>query len=167
MSETLTETLWNQFGGALQMLENAIQACPEEVWGHEIQPQEFWYISYHTLFWLDYYSSESSEGFLPPQPFTLGELERDVWPDRVYSKLELLTYLEFGRAKGRALIRGLTPEKQGQRFINAFKNFSLLELVIYNTRHLQHHAAQLNLLLRQRTNSTPGWASLPKQGLYD
>jgi len=31
------------------------------------------------------------------------------------------------------------------------------ELLIYNMRHVQHHAAQLNLLLRQRTGSAPGW----------
>jgi hypothetical protein len=167
MNETLPEILWNQFGGALQMLENAIKACPPEVWGEEVKLQDFWYISYHTLFWLDYYSSESTEGFQTPQPFTLGELERDVLPDRVYTKLELLSYLEFGKQKGRALIRSLTPEKAQQRYINHFKNFSLLELVIYNTRHIQHHAAQLNLLLRQRTDSTPGWSSRPEQGLYD
>jgi hypothetical protein len=32
-----------------------------------------------------------------------------------------------------------------------------LELFLYNLRHLQHHTAQLNLLLRQRTDSAPRW----------
>lgn len=167
MSESLQQILWHQFGGALQMLENAIVACPAEVWGTERQPQAFWYLSYHTLFWTDYYASESSVGFHPPQPFTLSELDpAGVIPEQVYSKDELLRYLEFGREKNRALIRGLSPEKAQQRFVNE-KKFSLLELVIYNTRHVQHHAAQLNLLLRQRTNSVPGWVSLPKQELED
>jgi len=31
------------------------------------------------------------------------------------------------------------------------------ELLIYNMRHVQHHAAQLNLLLRQRVGSAPEW----------
>ncbi len=83
----------------------------------------------------------------------------------MYSKSELLRYLHYGQDKNRALIKGLTPEKAQRRFINDFKNFILLELVIYNTRHVQHHAGQLNMLLRQRIDSTPGWASLPEQDL--
>ena len=54
MSKSLQQLLWNQFGGALQMLENAIVACPAEVWGEGIHPQAFWYLAYHTLFWTDY-----------------------------------------------------------------------------------------------------------------
>jgi uncharacterized damage-inducible protein DinB len=33
------------------------------------------------------------------------------------------------------------------------------ELLLYNMRHVQHHAAQLNLLLRQKTDSAPNWVS--------
>jgi uncharacterized damage-inducible protein DinB len=33
------------------------------------------------------------------------------------------------------------------------------ELLLYNMRHVQHHAAQLNMLLRQTTNSAPRWVS--------
>jgi hypothetical protein len=168
MSESLPRILWNQFGGALQMLENAIVACPAEVWGDERHPHAFWYLAFHTLWWTDYYSSESTNGFHPPAPFTLDELDpAGVLPEQIYSKDELLRYLDFGRDKNRTLIKGLTPERAQRRFINDFKNFSLLELVIYNTRHVQHHAGQLNLLLRQRTGSTPGWASLPEQDLED
>jgi uncharacterized damage-inducible protein DinB len=31
------------------------------------------------------------------------------------------------------------------------------ELLLYNVRHVQHHAAQLSLILRQTTDSAPGW----------
>ena len=143
--------------------KNAIAFCPAGVWGTEKHPQAFWYLAYHTLFWTDYYASESTEEFHPPEPFTLDEFDPEgVLPERVYSKDELLHYLEFIKEKNRALIKSLTPEKAQQRFVNEFKNFSLLELVIYNTRHVQHHSAQLNLLLRQQVDSTPGWVSLPE-----
>lgn len=167
MSEGLQQILWNQFGGALQMLENAIVACPEEVWGTELKASEFWFLAYHTLIKTDYYGSESTEGFHPPEPFTLGENPIGHLQERVYSKDELLGYLEFAWEKNRTLVHSLTPEKAQQRFVDEYKKFSLLELVLYNTRHVQHHAGQLNLLLRQRTDSTPGWASLPERGLED
>ena len=58
-----------QFGAAIDMLENAIKACPEEVWGKEIGSKEFWYIAFHTLFFLDLYLSASDKGFTPLAPF--------------------------------------------------------------------------------------------------
>ena len=50
MSETLQLILWRQFGGALEMFENALQACPAEFWGDEIKWGAFWVLAYHTLF---------------------------------------------------------------------------------------------------------------------
>jgi uncharacterized damage-inducible protein DinB len=42
----------------------------------------------------------------------------------------------------------------------AYRAMSNGELLLYNMRHVQHHAAQLNMLLRQRTNSAaPRWVS--------
>lgn len=167
--ESLQQVLWNQFGGSLQMLENAIAFCPEEVWGSERHPQAFWYLTYHTLFWTDYYFSETTEAdFQPPAPFTKGEFDPEgSLPEWAYSKEELLEYLAFIWTQSRTFIKSLTPEKAQARFAGEYRDFSLLELTLYNTRHVQHHAAQLNLLLRQRVDATPGWASLPKQGLED
>jgi hypothetical protein len=36
------------------MLENALLAAPEELWSDRSQQPEFWYLVYHTLFWLDF-----------------------------------------------------------------------------------------------------------------
>jgi len=76
--------IWRQFGAAIDMLENALRACPDELWSarlwgeHSERPElgEFWYVVYHTLFWLDLYLSGSVEGFAPPPPFTLDELDQ-------------------------------------------------------------------------------------------
>ena len=42
---------------------------------------------------------------------------------------------------------------------------SVSELLLYNMRHVQHHAAQLNLILRQQTDSAPGWVAKAKSKL--
>ena len=34
--------LWSQFGAAIDMLENAVRACPEEVWGDRERRPEVW-----------------------------------------------------------------------------------------------------------------------------
>jgi hypothetical protein len=150
--------VWQQFGAAIDMLENAINACPEEVWGDRAGFHEFWYMTYHTLFWLDYYLSESEDGFTPPPPYTLGELDPSgVFPDRVYTRDEMLLYLGHCRAKCRAAIAALTDEQAGMPSGFPDRKLTVLEMHLYNLRHVQHHTAQLNLLLRQRIDDAPRW----------
>ncbi|WP_415161344.1 DinB family protein [Parafilimonas sp.] len=45
----------------------------------------------------------------------------------------------------------------------AARNYSVLEILFYNMRHVQHHAAQLNLLLRQTINKAPGYVLRQKR----
>ena len=164
MDALLKEILWKQFGAAIDMLENAVVACPKELWNTSAK---FWYNAYHTLFYLDYYLSAEPEKFKPPQPFTLSEFDvPGRMPDRVYTREELLDYLQFCRNKCQHLIAGLTAEGLAMRWINERKNYSFLEILIYNMRHVQHHAAQLNLLLRQGINDAPQWVSQTKLDLY-
>ncbi|MCW3108313.1 MAG: hypothetical protein JWQ09_2819 [Segetibacter sp.] len=157
MFSSLKIILWQQFGASIDMLKNALVACPNELWNTE---SKFWYIGYHTLFYLDYNLSDAPGYFMPPVPFTLSELDpAGVLPERVYSKAELLAYLGFGRQKCHDLIASLTEERAENRFINEYRNYSVFEILLYNMRHVQHHAAQLNLLLRQGMNDAPRWVS--------
>src|SRR5574337_2027269 len=115
MDATWRTVIWRQFGAAIDMLDNAMRACPDELWRERlynersVQPEfaEFWYVGYHALFWLDFYLSDSAEGFTPPAPFTLSELEAGLLPERVYTKAELQTYLGHGRNKCRAKLETL------------------------------------------------------------
>ena len=73
MDKTWKVVTWHQFGATITMLENAIRACLDELWCEHLHSEslphsdfsEFWYVAYHTLFWLDFYLSESIEGFTP------------------------------------------------------------------------------------------------------
>ena len=155
--------VWGQFGASLDMLENAIEQCPNKIWGDKAGFQEYWYMTYHTLFFLDYFMSEKEEGFEPLSPYTLSELDpAGLFPDRVYNKGELLTYLKFGRNKAKARIDGLTEKTLFVRCRFKRPELTVAELMLYTMRHVQHHAAQLNLLLRQKTNSAPNWVGKGK-----
>ena len=163
MDNSWKTIIWQQFGAAIDMLENAIRACPVRVWGDRVDWYEFWYLASHTLFWLDYYLSESTDGFTPPAPFGLEELDpAGTLPDRVYTKTELLTYLEHGRQKCRVAIQALTDETAHQLCGSKRPGLTNAELLLYVMRHVQHHAAQLNLILRQTINSSPGWVGQTK-----
>ena len=150
MNDSLKHAVWGQFGAAIDALESAIVACPDGVWGEGPTPQAFWYLAYHTLFWLDFYLAGTPEDFAPSGPFTLGELDpAGVYPDRTYTKAELQAYLEHARRKCRATIAAMTDEQSAK--LSGFQRLGLshAELLFYNLRHVQHHTGQINLLIRQ------------------
>jgi DinB superfamily len=155
MDNGLKEILRRQFGASIDMLKNAVTLCPAEFWDTE---KKFWYNAYHCLFFLDYYLTLEPKDFSPPAPFTLSEFE-DRMPERTYTKDEVLTYLKFCRKKCRDLIGGMTDEIAKSFWTNESKtmSYTVIEILIYNMRHVQHHSAQLNLLLRQEINDAPEW----------
>ena len=160
MDPELKAVLWRQFGGAIDMLANAIMACPDALWSDASRGAPFWYVAYHTLFYLDFYSADADPAFQPPAPFTLSELDpAGPMPERTYSQAELLDYLAVGRERCRARIERLTaadgvePRRLGPLPGTA------LELLLYNMRHVQHHTGQLNLYLRQAGIVPPRWVA--------
>jgi uncharacterized damage-inducible protein DinB len=152
--------LWQQFGAAIDMLENALLACPSTHWNgllwRDSEAPEyatFWSITHHTLFWLDFYLTGSLEGFAPPTPFTVDELAPvRALPEQSYTRDELRTYLVYMRKKCQTTIAGLSDEKARQQVHFPWlgeKPMSFLELLLHTMRHVQEHAAQLNLFLGQ------------------
>jgi hypothetical protein len=103
---------------------------------------------------------ETSEGFAPPAPFTLDEFDpAGLLPERPYTKDELQRYLNHCRQKCRASIEALEDERPSTRRKFSWGEVSAVELMLYNMRHVQHHVAQLNLLLRQTIDSAPRWVA--------
>jgi hypothetical protein len=157
--------LWQQFGAAIDTLENALVACPAPLWQERLwrepppphfPPQfaEFWYVTFHTLVWLDLYlSGVPEEEFAPPAPFAQGVLDSiEAMPERPYTKEELLAYLASTREKCHTTLVALTDE-QARRPVqypwSGGQPISFLELHLYNLRHVQEHAAHLSLFLGQ------------------
>ena len=84
-------------------------------------------------------------------------------PPRVYTKAELLGYLEHGRKNCIAAIESMTDDKAREVIPHGKVDLTRVELLMYNLRHVQHHAAQLNLLLRQNIDSAPRWALVGRE----
>jgi hypothetical protein len=176
MVETFKQCLWQNFGAAIDMLKNAITACPNELWQSE---KKFFYLTYHTVIFLDYYLTIPARDFQPGLSYTIIAEDKlpveaidDVIPDKYYSKEEMLSWLLSIRAKCKGLITEATEDKLSSRWIaedeikmhglcpSTVINYSVLEILFYNFRHVQHHVAQLNFILRQKTGAAPDWVSL-------
>jgi DinB family protein len=167
MDPAWKETLWRQFGASIETLEGIMAACPDHLWFDRKQRPEFWYLVFHTLFWLDCYLTQPFETYTPPPPFGLEEMDpAGVIPARPYTKAELAAFLEHGRRRWRARLAAMN-EADAQRpyVVSTGIRLDLVELLLYNMRHVQHHSAQLNLILRQQTDSAAGWVSRAKSAL--
>ena len=162
--------LWQQLGAAIDMLDNALRACPDHLWRARLwnEPEkpelaEFWYLAYHTLFWLDLYLSGAVEGFVPPAPFTLDELDpAGIVPEPPYTRYVLLAYLDHDRKKCQATIEALTDETAWRRCKFPWVELSFVELLLDNMRHVQEHTAQLNMILGQQAGWSPKWVAKAK-----
>jgi hypothetical protein len=157
--------LWNQFGAAIDMFGEAVRDCPDELWEKtlwEDQPGQwvaagfsaFWYLCYHTLFWLDLYLTGAEEGFAPPAPFDLVEMDADETLPRIYTREELLRYLEYCRQKCQETISALSTEQANRLCQFPWGELPFAELQLYNLRHVQEHGAQLLMFLGQQAGKS-------------
>ena len=159
--------LWRQFGVAIESLNDALQDCPDELWEKNLwedQPDQwvaagfsaFWYLGYHALFWLDLYLTGAEEGFAPPAPFDLVEMEAGERLPRTYTRAELLGYLEQCRQKCQETIGAMSPEQAYQLCRFPWGELPFAELQLYSLRHVQEHAAQLHMFLGQQARKSSG-----------
>lgn len=166
--------VWRQFGAAIDMLEQALRECPDELWEKQLWPDQpdqwvargfssFWYLGYHTLFWLDLYLTGAEEGFSPPEPFDLVEMEDNETLPRAYTRAELLGYLELCRQRCRETLLSLTTEEAHRLCRFPWGELTFAELQLYNLRHVQEHASHLTMYLGQQAGIAARWASRPSQ----
>ena len=173
MDANVKEIIWRQYGAAIDMLTEALQNCPPELWEarmytapEDLPPNysSFWYTAFHTLFWMDLdMSGRVVEGFQPPAPFTLDELDPAGIVPPVYSKEELLGYAAYCREKARAMLLGLTDAqaKTSCRFGGVEAPFA--ELLLYSMRHVQEHGGQLSLFLGQNGIDAGRWVAVARE----
>jgi len=152
--------LWRQFAVAIDSLGDALRDCPDDLWEVQLWPDQpgqwvaqgfsaFWYLGYHALFWLDLYLTGAEEGFTPPEPFDLVEMEANEALPRTYSREELLGYLDLCRQRSQETIAGMLAGEAQRVCSFPWGELPFAELMLYTMRHVQEHAAQLHLFLGQ------------------
>jgi hypothetical protein len=164
VERTLKEILWLQLGASLDMLGNAVSACPKELWERPSDQMGFWYMAYHALWFLDHDLSPAGGEFAPPA-FDIHNYELAIKEPpylHSYSKSDVQEYLQHCRLRAQGAIERLDdPNPRVLRGCERAKA-NATEVIVGQIRHIQHHSAQLNLLLRQATDSAPGWVRRTK-----
>jgi uncharacterized damage-inducible protein DinB len=166
------ENLWprligRQFAAAVQMLQQAIEACPDDLWDDRTDGSPFWHLAYHALFYTDFYLSDSEK------TFTAREYHEDEaqllpgdyqgfagvvsTPTRAFTKDQLVAYGEHCVRKCAETFARLTDERALERCGFWWYELNVGEFMLNNLRHVQHHAGQLVLLLRRRADIGVDW----------
>jgi hypothetical protein len=170
MSIINNQMMWRQFGAAIDTLGDALRSCPDELWEKQLwadQPDQwvaagfssFWYLGYHALFWLDLYLTGAEEGFMPPEPFDLVEMDEGEVLPRTYSRRELLDYLQHCRQRCQETVETMSIDQANQLCRFPWGEIPFAELQIYSLRHVQEHAAQLHLFIGQQAGKASEWTA--------
>ncbi len=170
--------LWKQFGAALDMLDDALRVCPDELWtervwvtppGSEFPPDfaSFWYLGYHTIRWVDLYLFGSEEGFSLPPEFSPIDLDMNGSAStQVYSREMLRGYLQQVRERCQVTFTQMTDAEALRPcpFPWIADVPSYFELQLYSMRHVQEHLAQLHLFLGQHdADGDSDWVSTARR----
>lgn len=147
--EVLKIALQEQYGAAIDMLFNAIKACPDELWNQTSKEPPFWMVSHHTLFFLDFYLEGTKKGrksFLPRFP----DIDRKITivdhkdGDKPPTKKQILGYLEDIKIKSKKRLDNITEEEMGSPSIFKWHGTNILSSLLYNLRHIMLHVGTLN-----------------------
>jgi hypothetical protein len=162
--EQILNALKRQMLAALSTLYRCVETCPKSEWDKSHGDAPFSQVVFHTLFYADYHLSTSENEF-KSQAFhehnknmfkDYEELE-DRKAENIYTKDEIGAYMKFCVEKIENIYADEKNKDLGGK--NFSKNMNYVELSVYVTRHIQHHAAQLGLRLQQITGKELKWIS--------
>ena len=171
-----TDALLVKHGHAIDSMERALRACPDELWsasmwtvrditvvragmgadlpdGERVQLfSAVWNIAYHAIFFLDFNLSRREVPFECPPPFRFDDHAEPLprLPQRVYSREELLGYLDHGRRKAAEVLSSLTDDEAA----TAARSKTFAQLLIQNVMHVAEHATQINMFVGERSPGT-------------
>jgi hypothetical protein len=161
MSVALAGGVARNFESAFQLLRAAVSDCPDELWEADLWPDEAptspaptgglhgsapWFLCYHALTCLDYDLGGDFEPWAPPAPFdenTYG------FPNRVFTKAELLEYVESCRDRARRCCEGMTDDLARRPLpgTHRYAGAEYGEIVSGIPLHVVEHAAQIRQFL--------------------
>ena len=148
------EVIRSQYLAALEMIKQAIEKCPEELWNPAEDRAPFWHVAYHALFYTHLYLQPRLQDFRPWAKHREEAHRLEQHLTAVYSPAEVLEYL--------GLCQQEVKEKTAQLDLEAasgfdWLRFNKLELQFYNIRHLQQHTGELMERLGARAKVDVDW----------
>lgn len=161
MANPFVLSIGSNFEKALRLMEAALADCPDDLWETDLWPDEArtgpaphgglhgsapWFLGYHVLLTLDYDLSAELESWEPPRPF---DDNTYAFPNRAFTRPELLGYVDYCGGRVRRVLEGLTEAVAARPLPEAhrFRGMQYGVLVGDIPLHVIEHAAQIRQFL--------------------
>jgi len=157
----IIDAINEQYGAAIAMLKKNVKSCPEEVWDDRTSGPPFWHVSYHVMWFLDWYLSDSKDAREAFKSKFGDEPSRHLneSPEITLTKTQLLDYLSDIKLKAKNRFQKLTSDELLQSSVFEWHGNSVLSSILYNLRHLMLHIGALNLRLHSKGVKLENWVS--------
>jgi DinB family protein len=164
MIKILKELIVNQYGASLCTLDACLERCPDTAWQDKVGRYPFSQVVFHALFFADLYLGEDEEAFRR-EPFHrdhesfFGDYEQLEYrePMSTYEKSDIRAYMTYCKQRVREVVAAETEASFSAQTKFFGRTFTRAEQHVYNVRHIQHHAAQLILVLRKHHDVDVAW----------
>lgn len=161
VANPFVQSLARNFEAALRLMEAALTDCPESLWATDLWPDDAptgptphgglhgsapWFLAYHALVTLDYDLAAELEPWAPPPPFGDNTYS---FPNRTFTKAELLGYIDYCRGRVGRTLDGLTEAASARPLPDTHRYRGALYGVIVGglPLHVVEHAAQVRQFL--------------------
>jgi hypothetical protein len=161
VANPLVQSMANNFEESLRLMGAAITDCPDILWEKDLWPDEAptsptsygglhgsapWFLAYHALLTLDYDLTAEFEPWKPPSPF---DENTYAFPNRVFTRAELLGYVEYCRARVLRTLDDHFEEKAVWPLPDAHRDHDTLFGVKVGgiPLHVTEHASQIRQFL--------------------
>jgi hypothetical protein len=151
----------SNFEEALRLMAAALTECPDDRWETDLWPDEApmgptphgglhgsapWFLGYHALLTLDYDLTAEFERWEPPRPF---DENTYAFPNRMFTRSELLGYIDYCRGRVRRTLDTLTEDVAARPLPDAHRYHGTLYAVMVGRipLHVLEHAAQIRQFL--------------------
>ena len=155
------QSMAGNFEAALRLMDAALRDCPGDLWETDLWQDEAptgptpygglhgsapWFLGYHALTTLDYDLTAEFEPWAPPRPFNENTY---AFPDRMFTKFELVGYVDYCREKVHRTLGDLTEEMAARPLPDAHRYHGMLYGVIVGRMplHVVEHASQIRQFL--------------------
>ena len=143
--------LIRQYKASFDMLRQAVERCPEDLWLSGIHPRNTWRIAYHAAYYTHLYLAQNTKSF---EPWSKHRKECVIlWNnpkvEDSYSKAEVLEYIDFIVELMPLAVENLNLDAKSSGY-SWYPNVPKIEHQFVNLRHIQGHVGQLSELLMAR-----------------
>ncbi len=166
----IKDIIKSQYHAALEMLNQAVAKCPDDMWDDPERKNRFWHIAYHAIFYVHLYLQTAESAFSPwpkhrEEYQFMGSLPWDSGKtpaiDKPYTREDILEYIEFVRSQIDATVDSL--DLDGPSGFD-WLPFNKMEHQFYNIRHLQQHTGELCERLGTEAGIDVDWVGIRREG---